>query len=130
MKRDMDLIRRILLDVEEKAGSNPIKSFDLAIPGYSPEVVSHHVLLLQQAGLLTAVNFSSSDGFDVRPKALTWDGHEFLASARNDTVWNKVKDQVKEKLTSVPFEVFKALLLKAAAAAFGLGIAFNAGLFP
>jgi hypothetical protein len=119
MKRDMDLVRRILLEVEEKGG-DPLGWLDLSIPGYSPEVVSHHVWLLKQARFLTAQNLSNLEAFDVRPKALTWEGHEFLDAARNDTVWNAAKNQVKGKLGTVPLEIFKALLLKLAMTTLGM----------
>lgn len=119
MKRDMDLVRRILLAVEEQAG-DPRGWIELSIPGYSKEVVSQHVAMLADAGLLTAQDLSSTGGYLVCPKTMTWEGHDFLDAARNDSVWNKVRDQVKEKLATVPFEVLKALLMKAAASTFGL----------
>lgn len=42
--------------------------------------------------------------------SLTWDGHEFLDSIRNDNVWIKAKEGIKSKgleLGSVPFSVLK-----------------------
>ena len=118
MKRDLDLVRKILFQVEEKGQARGL--VDLEIPGYPPEQIAHHVWLLQDAGLIEAQDLSTSLGFDYRPKKLTWVGHEFLDAARNDTVWRKTKELVKEKGGSIPFEVLKGLLVKGAASLFAL----------
>jgi hypothetical protein len=118
MKRDMDLIRKILFQVEEKG--QPLGWVDLEIPGYAPEQIAQHVRLLEEAGLIEAQNLSTMDGFDYRPKRLTWAGHEFLDAARNDTVWNRTKEMVKDKGGSIPFEVLKGLLVKVASSLFAL----------
>lgn len=118
MRRDMELVRKILFQVEETGqGQGWV---DLEIPGYPPEQIAQHVRLLEEAGLVEALNLSTSNGFDYRPKRLTWAGHEFLDAARNDTVWSRTKEMVREKGGSIPFEVLKQLLLKAAASQFAL----------
>src|SRR5262249_20412628 len=120
MKRDMDLIRAILMNVEE-SDESPLGWTNLNIPDHRPEMVSYQVLLLTDAGLVESNDLSTLEGLDVRPKRLTWAGHEFLDAARNDTIWNKTKHVVKEKGGAIPFEVLKALLIKMTAALFGLG---------
>src|SRR6266481_2807845 len=99
MKRDMELIRIVLLSVEEKAG-DPRGWVNLEIPGHSNQEISYHVTLLQDAGLLESCDLSGTVGFDVRPKRLTWNGHEFLDAAKNDTVWKKALEIGKEKVGS------------------------------
>jgi DNA-binding transcriptional ArsR family regulator len=116
----MELVRQILLQIEAK-GEHPLGWLDLDILGYDAEVVSHHVLLLQDAGMLEAQDLSSSAGFDVRPKRLTWNGHEFLDAARNDTIWKKATEIVKEKGGAIPFEVLRVLLTKLVSGVFGVG---------
>jgi len=120
MKRDMDLVRTILLQVEEKAG-DPRGWVELAIPGHPETEVSYHVMLLKEAGLLEAQNLSSSHGYEWKPKRLTWAGHEFVDAAKNDTIWNRTKETVREKGGSITFDLLKNLLLKTASAFFGLG---------
>jgi hypothetical protein len=44
---------------------------------------------------------------------MTWAGHEFLANARNNTVWKKVTSQITAKVGTVSVEVVKQLLVKA-----------------
>ena len=52
--------------------------------------------LLYQAGLIDAENDSGADDFEWIPISLTWQGHEFLDVARNDTVWKKLTGKLKE----------------------------------
>lgn len=119
MKRDMELVRKILLETEQYPKGTGWLNVEIA--GYSKADVSYHVKILSQAGLLTAQDLTTRDGFCWMPTSLTWDGHEFLDAVRNDTVWTKTKDLVKEKGGSVPFEVIKALAIKFAGSLFGLG---------
>jgi len=55
---------------------------------------------------------AGSSGFLVRK--ITWKGHDFLANAKNDTVWKKVMNEAKEKGSSVSLVVLNGLLTKAA----------------
>ena len=50
MKRDMDLIRNILLAIEEKGP--PLGIVDIDLPGHTAEEISFHVVLLRDAGLV------------------------------------------------------------------------------
>ena len=43
---------------------------------------------------------------------MTWEGHDFLDSIKNEKIWKKAKEIIKEKGGSVPFEVLKSLILK------------------
>lgn len=117
MKRDIDLVRKILLELEKK--SQPWAAH-LALEGYDHEVVSYHIMLLSEANYITAFDASSNDGIDWMPERMTWAGHDFLDAARNDTLWNKAKQTIGEKVGSVSFEVLKATLAALAAASIGL----------
>ena len=108
MKRDMDLIRAILLNVEQQGP--PEGWCDVQLPGHTEEKISYHVMLLRDAGLIEAVDLSSHDGICWRPKRLTYEGHEFLDAARNDTFWTKAKATVIEKTGSLSMEAVKIAL--------------------
>jgi hypothetical protein len=112
MHRDMDLVRRILMEIERQSVDSP--NIDLRIDGYSGEEISYHVKIMYQAGLIEAIDFSSHDGIAWKPTSLTWEGHEFLDNARNETTWNKAKGILKDKGASASFDVMKDLLLKVA----------------
>ena len=85
MKRDMELIRRILAEVED---SDIIKKFD------RPEE-AYNIALAKEAGLVEAeIIFAMNRPSGAFVHRLTWAGHDFLDAARNDTLWNKAKEKV------------------------------------
>ena len=87
MKRDMDLVRRILLAIEEsdQPDIRSILHYEDAEQGR----ISHHLHLLKQAGLVAIVE-RSSHGNDVLDVSLTWEGYEFLDSVRATSRWEMV----------------------------------------
>jgi len=109
MKRDMDLIRQLLFQIE---ADNP----ELAVEGYDDKIVTKHLELLEEAGLIKAFlhKTDQSGVVQVDVERLTWEGYEFLDAARNEEVWNKTKAVVGEKSGSVTFEVLKSLLVETA----------------
>jgi hypothetical protein len=118
MKRDMDLVRTILLEVEEH--ESPTGVVDLKAPGYSPEQIAYHVKLLMQAGLIEGHNASGMQNFRWIATSLTWRGHEFPEAARNDSVWQRVKAELKDRSMSLPFDLIQQLAIKIAAGYMGL----------
>ena len=108
MKRDVDLIRTILLELEQK--ESPQGWFKPEIKGFSSEVVSYHIKLLYEAGFIEAKDLSTKDGFNWVAISITYKGHDFLDEARNDSVWRKAKETVGKKLSSISMEVLKTLL--------------------
>jgi hypothetical protein len=89
MKRDMDLVRKILLEIERQPFTHG--KITLEIEGYSREEISYHVLLLSEANLIEA-EVSARASAEYKPIRLTWQGHEFLESVRDEARWNKLKD--------------------------------------
>lgn len=104
----MDLIRNILLRIEDY--SKPTGWVSITIDGYTDSVISYHIKLLAQAGLIEAYNGSDSAGFDWKAKSLTWEGHEFLDAARNNKIWEKTKAVIKSKALGTSFEIVKEVL--------------------
>jgi hypothetical protein len=122
MKRDMQLVREILLAVEQD--TEPVGWIkDLSIPGREPAEISHHVKLLHQAGLLEAKDLSTLTTFEWAPQQLTWSGHELLDAIRHDTVWKKVTSIVVDKGGSIPFEILKELAIATTRTYFGVSAA-------
>ena len=108
MKRDMDLIRKILLAAESDAhGLRP----KLEIQGYTQEEIQYHTFLLGEAGLAKVVNETNFGSKS--PEAmfinLTWQGHEFLDSARENQIWNQAKDAIG-KIGGASIPIWTALL--------------------
>ena len=121
MKRDLDLIRLIMLNLEAKEDDHVIR--DLKIDGYSSGLINYHLILLRDAGFIAceATKSSTSDRIiEVFPAYLTWNGQEFLAACKNETIWNEVKAKAGNRFESITFGVLEAML--AAAAKSGLGL--------
>jgi hypothetical protein len=51
---------------------------------------------------------------------LTWQGHEFLDAARNDTIWRKATGKLVAVTGGTSLEVLKELLIAGAKQAVGL----------
>ena len=122
MKRDPDLIRKLLIHLEEKADDKVVK--DLEIDGYDKSEVMYHFILMDQAGFIRCERevSSSTPGrvIKVYPFSLTWKGHEFLEASRNETTWNRAKALIKEKSGALSIDVLKALLISMAKESVGL----------
>lgn len=120
MKRDMDLIRLLLLDVEGETKVDLSK--------YDEEQIWGHKKLLIDSGLVKGKLFEEPSP-QVRKKSvvvgediqgLTWKGHDFLDSARSETVWKKAKMKLASTVGTASFEVIKALLISLAKSEIGL----------
>lgn len=120
MKRDLDLIRSILIAMEEETFGFP--NGELQIPGFTNEQVGFHVHLLGQAGLVLVANSSYMENLlpSAVPLSITWDGYEFLDAAKDDTLWNKAKDMVIKPAGGVAFGVLVEWLKAEARTKFGI----------
>jgi len=120
MKRDMELIRKMLIAIEDNPTGWAPDPF--RVEGYSDDVISYHSYLLADAGLARGYDVTSRESCapEYRILNLTWAGHEFCQAAREDTRWKKAMGVVAEKGGSVTFEVLKELLVLLMRGAFGL----------
>jgi hypothetical protein len=101
MKLDTDLIREILLKIEEspkfsKAHGDiqKVTAASLGITDHNEEQVAYHCAQLVDAGFLTGNTKMAAHGL-VMVGNLTWSGHEFLNDARDPDVWQKTKERAK-----------------------------------
>ena len=105
MKRDMELVRKILIAIEE---SNCTMGFiTLNFDNYSDEQISYHVKLLRENGLIEAVDASSTDGIAWMPTGLTWEGHDYIEAIKDDTRWQKVKKWISDNGKLITIETIK-----------------------
>ena len=110
MKRDMDLIRQILLEVESFDHWRQM-GFDLC--GYDEDEVYYNLDLLISCGLIDG-NVNRRKSGKPRPEVgqLTWEGQDFLDAIRSDSIWQKTKDHMKSKnLQSVPYEILNKVAI-------------------
>ena len=104
MKRDMSLIRSILLFLEGQ--EEMIWSSSIIIPDYDGEQILYHIRLMQQAGLIEAEIMTAKE-FNVR--RITWAGHDLLDAIRKPRVWQKVLDKTASAGVSLTVDVAKEL---------------------
>lgn len=116
MKRDMDLVRDILLMVEK--ADRALTSDDMHKLKQSDSLIDYHVELLTQHKFLDAeiTHDWNNDIVGLNIAGLTWEGQDFLEGMRNPTLWEKVKSTLKESGTSASFEVIKFACVEVAKA--------------
>jgi hypothetical protein len=108
MKRDMDLVRLMLLRTESNHVDEEVAAkYHAECEKYDAPVRAHHIAIMIEAGLVVGhvtpdQNGFPSKGFILR---LTWQGHEFLDAARDDTTWKKVRDKVIKPTASFTFGI-------------------------
>jgi len=109
VKRDMDLVRHILIETEKAD-----EPFDLDVIAsrderYPLALVAYHVELMVAHGLLDA-EVSYAWGHEVTGgtiEGLTWDGTDYLDAIRDGSVWAKTKKVVADAVGSTTMEVIK-----------------------
>ncbi|WP_077148640.1 DUF2513 domain-containing protein [Sphingopyxis sp. KK2] len=117
MKRDMDLVRDILLAIEAKPSPKPINMTELEVPDH-PDSSSRrkHIVMLAGAGFLDCEPTRSKTNPDrihhVLVFDLSWKGHDYLDSIRDPKVWKKIKEksaQIGNTSFEFTLEIAKAL---------------------
>lgn len=108
MRRDLDLIRQILFEIEKAPTAT--ETLSITVAGHPKAEIQYHLKLLVEAGLIEAVDFSGGDEYRFAPNRLTWDGHEFLDLARDDTNWGKAKELAGRLAASLSLEALKVAL--------------------
>ena len=110
MKRDMDLCRKILIEIESwptTLGPRPVE-----IDGYTDEQIGYNAWLLAQEGLIKGRD-RAGIGRAVHaysPSCLTYQGHDFLEHARNDTRWKTAKDKLVSTGGPITIQAMKTIL--------------------
>lgn len=91
---------------------------DFNIEDYQSNFINYHLLIMDEAGLLRCERSYSKSTPDrvikVYPFSLTWNGHEFLSAAKNESLWNKAKLISIKQAGVISFELLKELLISMA----------------
>lgn len=95
MKRDMDLVRALLLQIRElPAVDNIIRDEE----GYETDEINEHLYLMQQAGLIeaNATPLPHSHIPSMRPIRLTWAGHELAEAIVSNDRWARLRKRMDQ----------------------------------
>jgi hypothetical protein len=100
MKRDMELIRLLLLQQEQGEPSTELEN-------YSEEEVIYNYALMLDAGLIDANLLLDGSGqpAGVTVHRLTWAGHDFLDATRDSKIWKTAKEQILKPGVSWTFSI-------------------------
>ena len=84
MKRDMDLVRQILLATERTEA----RYAKVSVPDYPEHLVNYHLDLLISAGIVNGKMHWMNRGRGVAVvNGLTWEGHNYLDAIRDQSIW-------------------------------------------
>uniref|UniRef100_UPI0039F6C0F9 DUF2513 domain-containing protein n=1 Tax=Sulfuriferula sp. GW6 TaxID=3345112 RepID=UPI0039F6C0F9 len=108
MKRDVDLIRRIVLAVRAAEPGKHISCFE----DVDRIVFLEHVQLLLEANLVEGRVLPGYMGepADAVISRLTWSGQDFADSINDDTIWNKAKNTILKPTVSWTFSLLSEWL--------------------
>lgn len=127
MKRDWDLIRKQLTDVEEE---NDLFSDVPAEPIYKDQdwdtyekqlkefraiegrIFGHFELLVENGyidGLQIARSLDGQFHYGLHSPRLTMKGHDLLDTMRSATIWEKIKSTAKKKGIELTFDAIKTI---------------------
>jgi hypothetical protein len=109
MKRDVDLIRQLLIEVERQGPECPFDALRSGAPQETDDRTRYHVRLLIDAGFVKEIDRTSAGFPCVR---LTNAGHEFLDLCRGEPRWREAKCIVQEQTGGLSLSVLRAVLTK------------------
>lgn len=95
MELNHDCVREILITMEKNMSLYSImdsSDFDNMIVNFSSDEVEYAIRKLSEGGYIDSE--FTMDGYFV--KNMTWDGHQFLDTIRNEKVWTSTKEYVKK----------------------------------
>lgn len=112
MKRDMDLVREILIELSE--ANEPLDASVFVDDKRSYELIGFHFEIMDEAGLIIAKTASADMNpyYSARAIRLTWQGCEFLAATSSSKVWASVKKTIAKAATDAPLIVYKEVAQK------------------
>jgi hypothetical protein len=109
MKRDVDLIRQLLFDIERQGAECAIDALRNGPAQEIDERLRYHLRLLIDAGLAKEIERTSAGQLCVR---LTNTGHEFLDLCRDEARWREAKWIVQDESGGLSLSVLRAVLTK------------------
>ncbi len=115
MKRDLDLVRAILITAENADG--PIGGDVLLSIEPDAKKVAYHLELMQAHGLINvAVKY---DGLNHSPymlelRSVTWEGYDYLDAIRSTRVWDEAKASMMGAIGEVSLSLAKETSLMVA----------------
>lgn len=114
MRRDMDLVRSILIRTE--AADAPLGIDAFYEDCRPPAETVYHLMLLEAHGLIDADFSRDMNGtvYGGCVNALTWDGQDYLDAMRDERVWAKAKRAMASSVGQTTLDVIKRVCVEVA----------------
>ena len=106
MKRDLDLVRELLLQIEALPAGPPAQYRTSEIE--DPVLLAHFELVIG-AGLVNGkiARSQGARGDVISISGLTWEGHEWIEMVRSQSVWNETKSMLLDSGGALTYELTK-----------------------
>ena len=111
MKRDLDLLRNMMLRIEELDSSkHKITSASFEDLCDNASAISLHIELLNDIGYIEIAHEVYIGSFkDFIIGRLTFDGYDYLDAVRNQSIWDKTKEKLQAIGGSATLDIVKSL---------------------
>lgn len=109
MKRDLDLIRDMLMVIEAAPSDLYLRSEDFLGACNDLDKIVYHLKLLNDAGLIQVLDTSTKLGDDFLVERMTFAGHDYLDAIRDKAIWEKIKDKLIPFGGQVSLDIVKEL---------------------
>jgi hypothetical protein len=121
MKRDMDLIRTVMLDLESYPEAE-LNLTELTVEGCDDATLLEHLILLEEAGFIamTVERYGGGAPPQFMVHRITWTGHEFLETVRSETIWAKSTKFITSAGIGLAWPLLQAVLRAKAAEHLGI----------
>jgi Hypothetical protein (DUF2513) len=108
MKRDWNIIRAILLNLEASPTPNAALNAKKLVP-FDEQAAAYNMRLLSEGGYIQAIIRESMTGDGqiavAIARSLTSAGHELLDTIRSESVWAKIQDKVRKEGLDMTIDV-------------------------
>ena len=106
MKRDLDLVRQLLLQIEGLPAGPPAQYRASEIE--DPVLLAHFELVIASGLVNGKISRSQSSRGDVISiSGLTWEGHEWIEMVRSQSIWNETKSMLLDSGGALTYELTK-----------------------
>jgi hypothetical protein len=109
MKRDIDLARQLLLDIEARGADCSVSVLRSEPNHDAEERIRYHLRLLVDAGLLKEIDRTANGVPCLR---LTDAGHELIELTRSESRWHEAKWTCQERTGGLSLAVVRAVLVE------------------
>lgn len=120
MKRNLDLIREMLIEASET--NYPLDANVFTSKHHSEREILYNIDLMAQAGLIEAhiTKDANKDILEASICNITWEGNEFLSSIQSESTWAEVKKRIAKTVQDVPLSIVKKLAIDIATHLLGI----------